>query len=621
MEESYTQTEQQSNAQTQPTRQPLNFGQTMLASAVGIIVASAVLSIISFIAMIIMIISMMGSIDKSDSVTVKDGSFVKIDLSQHIQEAAPNMLENAFSEEKVISAEDILETLHAAKNDNRIKGVYIACGASDLSWGLSEELRNAIIDFRTSGKPVICYGEMFTQPIYYLATAADRICLHTDGVVDFRGIGAQLMFYKDLFDKLGMKVDLIRPTSCAYKSAGEPYIMNHMSEANREQIHAYINSIWSHAAHNMADARHMSYDSINTIADQLSGYLAKGAYKSGLVDTLCYEYDIKQLLDSTYGRKHTISVKKYAKAVRQNKEDSNNEIAVIYAEGTVKGGRYPGYGTGVYGDRIAKAIDDAVKDDDVKAIVLRVNSPGGAATASQTMTAAVRRAKKVKPVVVSMSDLAASAGYEMSCLADKIVAQPTTITGSIGVFGTLPEVGNMLKKKIGITFDTAQTNHNSTGLSLVGLSPTARAMMQQNVEDFYVTFVSTVALGRKMSYEAVDSIAKGRVWTGADALKLGLVDTLGGIDLAFRIAADLAGIKDYSIVHYPNPKDWMEQLMAMLGNDDEDSDGSTISLRALFQARKAIRHNTLERQIECDIRGLAEEPCLQARLPYFININ
>ena len=206
-------------------------------------------------------------------------------------------------------------------------------------------------------------------------------------------------------------------------------------------------------------------------------------------------------------------------------------------------------------------------------------------------------------------------------MADKIVAQPTTITGSIGVFGTLPEVGNMLKKKIGITFDTAQTNRNSTALSIVNPSSAARAMLQQNVEDFYVTFVSTVAEGRNMSYEDVDSIAKGRVWTGADALKLGLVDTLGGIDLAFRIAADLAGIKDYSIVHYPSPKDWMGQLMAMFGNDDEDSDDSVISLRALFEARKAIRCNTLERQIERDIRSLTEESCLQARLPYYLNLN
>lgn len=626
----------QNSTPTCRQREPLSFGKTMLASAVGMIIASAVLGLFSFIISVIMIVSMIGSMssgmDSDSNVVVKSNTFLHIDLTRQVQEASPGALETLFGEETVYGANDLLAALWSAKENKNVTGLYITCGGtSGLSWALSEELRNAIIDFRESGKPVIFYGETYSQSEYYIATAGDKIFLHTDGMVDFRGIGAQVMYYKDLFDKLGVKVDLIRPKTCAYKSAGETYTMNHMSDANREQIHAYINSIWNHVGQQMADSRNMSLDSLNGIADNLTGYLGKDAYRNGLVDSLVYAHDAKMITRDTYGRSHTLGmskyIKKYVKGTSKSATKENKNIAVIYAEGNVLAGNDPGYGIGIYTDKMVKAIHDAATDDNVCAIVLRVNSPGGAANTSQSITDAVRKAKALKPVVVSMSDYAASAGYEMSCLANCIVAQPTTVTGSIGVFGTIPEVGSLLKNKIGITFDTACTNKNATGLSIVApLSPTARNMMQRMVEDFYVTFVNTVAEGRHMTYEEVDNIARGRVWTGADALKIGLVDTLGGIDLAVSIAADLAKVKKYNTVCYPNQNDWMTQLQKMMKSDSgDDEDEFNFSIRqkalALAKARNAIRDNrshNIEQRLRDDLISLSDEPTLQARLPYLL---
>lgn len=609
-------------------RKPLSFGQTMLASSIGVLIAGAILSLLSFLLTVVMIASMIGglSAESSSTTKVKDCTFVHIDLRQPVQEAASSALEMAFAQEKMTSAETILKCIDDAKNDSKVNGLYVTVGGiSGLTWGLTEELRNALIDFRETGKSIVFYGEHYSQAEYYLATAAPFISLHPDGSVDFRGIGSQVMYYKDLFDKLGVKVDLIRPTSCAYKSAGETYTMNHMSDANREQIHAYINSIWDYVSFNIAGSNRLDLEHVNEVADNLTGYLGKEAFAVGMIDTLCFADDLKAYMKGSLGCRNILSMNKYVKA--HPAATNGAKIAVIYAEGNVQAGAYPGYGSGIYTDPMVKAINKAVDDNDVKAIVLRVNSRGGAATTSQSITNAIRKAKEQKPVVVSMSDYAASAGYEISCLANCIVAQPTTITGSIGVFGTLPEIGTMLKKKIGITFDTAQTNANAAGLSLVApLSPTARAMMQRNVEDFYVTFVSTVAAGRGLDYDYVHSIARGRVWTGIDAHKLGLVDTLGGLKDAIAIAADLAGIANsYHAVRYPAQEELMVQLQHLFGNSsDDDDDELSLSfvqkMQALFtikQARKSPAA-TYEQRIKQDLLSLTDEPTLQARLPFLI---
>lgn len=587
------------------TPQPLSFWKTTWASALGVIIAGAVLSVVGFFIMIGLLVGMVAALDSNSTpVQARPGTYLTLNLTTPVQELSPSALESAFGDYSAQGADLILRGLRAAREDSNVEALCVTCsGTSGLGWGLAEELREAIIDFRQSGKQVLFYGESYSQPEYYLATAGDRILLHPDGMVDLKGIGAQVMYYKDLFDKLGVSVDLIRPASCTYKSAGETYTMNHMSEANREQIRQYVNSIWDYVAARMGEARPgVDYDQL---ANELTGCLAHDALRNHVVDTLCYAHDLKAW-GHEQGRKHDLSLLKYAQGLPESK-GSDGKVALIYCAGSVAAGAYPGYGDGIYTDRTVRAITEAANDKNINAIVLRINSPGGAATTSQSITDAVRQAREKKPVVISMSDYAASAGYEISCLAHCIVAQPTTITGSIGVFGTVPEMGQMLKKKLGLTFDTVNTHRNSNGLSLVRpLSPQARAMMQRNVDEFYHTFVQTVADGRGMQWDEVDAVARGRVWTGNDALGIGLVDTLGGLDLALRIAADRGNAgEDFGVVTLPRKQDWAEQLATLLGEKEEGQEG--------FFKRLRMNPQSL---IERDLRQLTDAPALQARIPY-----
>ena len=576
-------------------QKPLGFGKTMLASAVGFIIGIMALNIISFIFIIGMLASALSSsMDDSTPITGNQLA-VELNVSGAVSEAGPNELMALFGNEATCSLTQMLCAIDNAATDKRVKALYLHFGASDLSWAQAEELKDALKAFRAQcDKPIIAYGESLTQPEYYLATAADKIAVHPSGLVEFKGLGAEYIFYKGLLDKLGVHMELIRPTSCAYKSAGEVYTRTDMSDANREQVRSYINSTWQYVSQNIAASRNMTVEQINAIADNLTGFLADDAMKSGLVDTLCFAQDIKNTFRDRYEVK---------------KKDTDSRIAVIYAEGQVVPGKNTNGNTAVYGDDIVKALNDAAKDKKVKAIVLRVNSPGGAVTASEDMTHAVIEAKKVKPVIVSMSALAASAGYEISCFGTKIVAQPTTITGSIGVFATLPEVGQLLRNKLGITTDTVMTNKNSTGLTLMRpLSADARAMMQKNVEDFYITFTQRVADGRGLTREYVDSIGRGRVWTGLQAKELGLVDTLGGMTLALHIAAEEAGV-DYSkcsLKTFPEKKSMWELLMNRVNTDEEEELKARLNAIVPFYDELVMWSNM--------------EP-LQARLPFAIRLD
>ena len=589
-------------------QKPLGFGKTMLASAVGFIIGIMALNIISFIFIIGMLASALSSsMDDSTPITGNQLA-VELNVSGAVSEAEPNELMALFGNEATCSLTQMLSAIDNAATDKRVKALYLHFGASDLSWAQAEELKDALKAFRAQcDKPIIAYGESLTQPEYYLATAADKIAVHPSGLVEFKGLGAEYIFYKGLLDKLGVHMELIRPTSCAYKSAGEVYTRTDMSDANREQVRSYINSTWQYVSQNIAASRNMTVEQINTIADNLTGFLADDAMKSGLVDTLCFAQDIKNTFRDRYEVKKIVTAKRYAMDVK--KKDTDSRIAVIYAEGQVVPGKNTNGNTAVYGDDIVKALNDAAKDKKVKAIVLRVNSPGGAVTASEDMTHAVIEAKKVKPVIVSMSALAASAGYEISCFGTKIVAQPTTITGSIGVFATLPEVGQLLRNKLGITTDTVMTNKNSTGLTLMRpLSADARAMMQKNVEDFYITFTQRVADGRGLTREYVDSIGRGRVWTGLQAKELGLVDTLGGLTLALHIAAEEAGV-DYSkcsLKTFPEKKSMWELLMNRVNADEEEELKARLNAIVPFYDELVMWSNM--------------EP-LQARLPFAIRLD
>ena len=582
------------------------FWKTVLASGLGFLIANVVFSVLMGILMFFFVLSL-GS---QPNAVVKKDSILVIDLSKPMNEREATTMESLFTNNKTMGLNTLLEALDKAATDPKIEGVYLKTGALyDGGWATTQEIRNALIKFREkSGKFVYTYSEIYSQKAYYLATATDMICLHPAGMVEFTGIGAEALFVKDLLDKLDIKVDLIRPNSNAFKSAGEMYTMDKMSEANREQIRTYIKSIWDEVLPQMSEARNIPVDSLNALADNLTAVLADDAFKAGLVDTLGFENDVKGIMCEQIDWKYEVSdlrfvtLSDYSTTIKRKK--AKDKIAVIYAEGEVQQGK--GYDVGVYSYNISKALDEAANDDKIKAIVLRVNSPGGAVTASEIITDAVKRAESKKPLIVSMGDLAASAGYEMSCFATTIVAQPTTITGSIGVFGMAPELGSMLKNKLGITFDTVSTNRNSTALSITRpMSPEARAMMQKNVEAFYKVFCSRVAEGRGLTVEFVDSIARGRVWTGRDAIKIGLVDTIGGIDLALSIAADKAGITKYAIKVYPeSPNSFME-----LVNMTNEETRARMLLPTQYGKFRTL--NDLE-------KVCCMEP-LQARLPYFIS--
>ena len=599
-------------------RKPLSFGMTMLASAVGVVVVSLVSGLIMFICMIAMIISL-SKMDSESTVIVKPGTFLTVDMGRISGDRTASSLMQSFGDSKSVGLIDAVKAIRAAANDDKVIGILLKDEGASISWGSRTELRAALEDFAASEKPIVSYATSYSQGGYYVASLSNLICLHPSGMIDFRGIGAEVMYYKDLLDKLGVEMQLIRPESCAYKSAGEVYTLNHMSDANREQIRAYIGSIWRTASTTIAASRGMEVAELNRIADNLTGFMADGAHANRLVDTLCFEEDVRQMLKAEYDGKQLLPLEKYAANVKKTPNKAKDAIAVIYAQGNVVDGHAKGFDEGVYGDDIVKALKKAAENDDVKAIVLRVNSPGGQATASESMTHAVMQAREKKPVIVSMGDLAASAGYEMSCMADVIVAQPTTITGSIGVFGTVPNLGPLMRQKLGLNVDTVCTNDNAAGLSIYRpLSPTARALWTKNVEDFYKVFVGRVAEGRHMAYDEVHKIARGRVWTGADAIGIGLVDTLGGFDLALSIAAEKAGISDYKVKEYPEEKDTWTQLAELFG-DSQDND-----LNLLSKARLAVKWRmekgglkSLSR-LEQDLLFVAESEGLQARLPFIL---
>ena len=592
---------------------------TMLASALGVVIVSVVGGLLTFISMIVMVISLGSSMSDDETVFVKNDTFLTVDLAHISGDRTANDLKLSISTEKTVGLMDAIGAIRNAATDNKVKGLLIKDGGAAISWASLEELRSVIEEFKQSGKPVVAYATAYSQPGYYLASASDLVSLHPSGMIDFRGMGAEVLYYKDLLDKLGVEMQLIRPESCAYKSAGEVYTLSHMSPANREQIRAYIASIWQTATADIATSRNLSVEELNKTADNLSGFLADDAAKAGLVDTLFFEEDMRAMLKDRYDAKHLMALERYAKNKKKESKKVKDEIAVIYAQGNVMDGSSKGFREGVYGDDIVKALKEAMEDNDVKAIVLRVNSPGGQATASESMTHAVMQAREKKPVIVSMGDLAASAGYEMSCMADVIVAQPMTITGSIGVFGTIPSVQKLMQKKLGLNADTVSTNSNSNGLTVFRpLSPTAMAMMTRNVEDFYKVFVGRVAEGRHMTYDEVHQIARGRVWTGADAIKIGLVDTLGGLDLALSIAAEKAGLDKYRIKDYPEEKDTWKQLSELFGESEE----SDIDLMAkIHLARKWKAESKALKNVERlgdDLLYVSTAEGLQARLPFVI---
>ena len=461
-----------------------------------------------------------------------------------------------------VGLDDLLNNIALAKNSDKVKGIYLKGGAFNIAPASAKALRDALLDFKQSGKFVIAYADSYTQTNYYIASVADKIYLNAVGLVAWDGLSAQKMYYTRLFEKLGIEMQILKVGT--FKSAVEPYFRTSMSEADRTQVEQYLGGIWEELKEAVAQSRSISVEQLNQYADECMSLQPQHKYVDyGFVDTLLYVQDMDSLLRVYAGTKdYKIQSHSKMSGVERDPIDADNKVAVIYADGGIVD-----EGTdGIVEGEMLKVIKKIHKDDAVKAVVLRVNSPGGSADASEQIWHAIETLKaKGLPVVVSMGDYAASGGYYISCGADYIYAEPTTLTGSIGIFGTVPNLSK-LRDNIGLDVDEVHTNKYSsmsTNAISKGMSPAEFALMQSMVERGYELFTSRCAQGRGLSQDSIKTIGEGRVWLGKDALKLGLVDELGNLNNAIQKAVELAGIGAYAIAYYPEKKDPIEELLMM----------------------------------------------------------
>lgn len=535
----------------------MRFLRNVLATIVGLFLFFGLL----FFGLII-IVTALGS--SSDKVIVKDDSVLVLDLSdvRYDYGGKFNYKDLNIKDTDSKGVSNILEAIDYAQTDSKIKGISIINNTSALGISQLREIRNHLKDFKESGKFVLAYANAYDQKEYYLNSVADSVYVNPVGAIDFRGLYTEVLYLKGLEDKTGVKMEVIRHGK--YKSAVEPYLEDKMSPANHEQTLAFLNSMWNTIVEDIAESRKISVDTLNNIADNLDARTPERALKVGLVDKVVYEDEyhdaIRNLLgvesDKEYNK---IKILEYAKDAINQATSKGDEIAIIYAQGQILSGEgnvnYIGEGS------INRALRKARKNDKVKAIVLRVNSPGGSALTSDLIWREIELTKKEKPVIVSMGNLAASGGYYISCNADYIFADPTTITGAIGVFGMLPNFSE-LATKYGVNAQDVKTHKNAATYSpFKPIDPNFKAVMTESVEDIYTTFVNRVATGRNKSFEEIDAVAQGRVWTGADAIDKGLVDELGGLKEAIAFAANKVEIDNYKLVSYPEYELKFEDLL------------------------------------------------------------
>jgi len=534
----------------------------MLATIVGIIVVN----LIFFFVFLIIVASFSGG---KDEVKIESSSILHLKFDYEIPErTSDNPLQNFdFSTLKTtqnLGLNDILKNIKKAKEDSNIKGIYLNMPNLNAGIATIEEIRNALINFRKSGKFIIAYNEFYTQGSYYLATSANKIYLNPQGIVEFKGLHSEIMFFKGMLEKLGIEPEVIRHGK--FKSAVESFILDKMSPENREQTLTYVGSIWNFLLQGISEQRHISVDSLNFYADSMLVRNAEACLKLKFVDGLKYYDEIIDELKTASG----INVKKdlkivelgeYKKVRGLHKSGKKEKVAVIYANGQINSGK--GDDENIGSDDLASTIREARTDSTIKAVVLRVNSPGGSALASDVIWREVELTKKVKPVIVSMGNVAASGGYYISCPANVIVADHSTITGSIGVFGLLWNGQKFFNEKLGITIDGVQTNANSSiGSVFRKINPNERAVIQEGVEQIYDVFIGHVADGRKMEKANVDSIGQGRVWSGVNAKEIGLIDEFGGLEDAIEIAKKKAKITtDIRIIEMPEKLPFFEQLI------------------------------------------------------------
>lgn len=575
-----------------------------LATVVGIILSSIVMF---FIGAIILF----GAIASSDTeVDVKPNSIMFLELNGTLEERTQeNPLKQFIGEDfSTYGLDDILTSIKKAKENKEIKGIYIQAKMLNASYASLQEIRDALADFKKSGKFIVAYSDNYTQKLYYLSSIADKILLNPKGLIEWKGLASEPMFYKDLLQKIGVEMQVFKVGT--YKSAVEPFIATEMSPANREQVTEFVGSIWNEILSGVSTSRKISKDSLNAYADRMiMFYPSEQSVKCGLADTLIYKSDVrdylKRMTKTEKDKDLAVMSLKDMINVKRNipKDKSGNAIAVYYAFGDID----TSTDGGIISETVIKDLRELRENKDIKAVVLRINSPGGSAFGSEQIWNEVKALKREKAVVVSMGDYAASGGYYISCAADCIVAEPTTLTGSIGIFGMFPNVKG-LTDKVGIDFDVVKTNKFSDlGALGRGLNSDEQALIQMTINKGYDTFLSRCAEGRKMSKDKMEKIAEGRVWTGEKAKKIGLVDELGGLDKAIQIAAQKAKLKEYTLLSYPEKEDFFSALFKEKPTHYIESKLIRSNFGEFYQGFSLIK----------DVQKL---DYVQARVPFDINI-
>lgn len=581
------------------------------ATVVGIIVFTIVCVALSVMSIVGMVAS------ASATQAVEKNSVLVLKLNGSIDEQGTDNTIGKLTGNYIPSTglNDILSAIKKAKDEENIKGIYIDAGVLSTDYATLQEIRSALEDFRKSGKKIIAYADTYSQGSYYLASVADKIYLNPIGMVDWHGIGAQPVFYKDMLAKFGVKFQVVKVGT--FKSATETYTEEHMSDANRLQTKMFLDGTWKQVCNAVSKSRGISVDSLNRYADELLMFQsAEILLKRKVVDGLAYASDMKDIAKTQFGIGKDDDLNRLFVSDMTNvkeKQTSGEEIAIYYAYGDIvqseKVSLLGGGSHSIVGSTVSNDLKDLMDDDDVKAVVIRVNSGGGDAFASEQIWHQVMELKKKKPVVVSMGGYAASGAYYMSAPASWIVAQPTTLTGSIGIFAVFPDMSGLVTQKLGVKFDEVKTNRNSTFGNLMArpFNEEETAVMQQYVNRGYQLFRKRVADGRRLPVESVEKIAQGRVWLGADAIGLKLVDQLGGLNDAVAKAAKLAKLGEYYTVDYPAPSSWIDQLLA--GASDAGS----------VDARLRLTLGDLYEPVSL-MRNLDKHEALQARISFAINM-
>ena len=589
-----------------------DFIKNVLATMVGMFGFFIVMGVIGMMSIIGMIAS------GNAAQNVEKNSVFVLNLSGTISEQGSENPLSMFTGDNSLNSglNDILSSIKKAKANDDIKGIYIEAGALAANYATLQEIRNALADFRKSGKWIVAYGDFYTQGAYYVASVADKVYINPKGIVDWHGIGAQTMFYKDFMAKFGVKWEVVKVGT--FKSATETFTEEKMSDANRLQTKTFIDGTWRNVCDAVSKSRGISVDSLNSYADS---YLALQAtetlVKAKMVDGLMYGDQVKDAVKKMMKLEKDDDIAQLTLNDMLNVKDEKvegSEIAVYYAEGDIvqdpKAATMFGNNNYIASRKVCKDLEDLMNDDDVKAVVVRINSGGGDAYASEQMWHQMSELRKVKPVVVSMGDYAASGAYYMSAPASWIVAQPNTLTGSIGIFAVIPDLSGLVTTKLGVRFDEVKTNRNSTFGNLMArpFNAEEKAMLQASVNRGYSLFRQRVAEGRRLPVESVEKIAQGRVWLATDALNIKLVDQLGGIDDAVKKAAELAKLKDYYTSDYPAAASWMDNLLNSMS-----SSGTYLDEQLRQTLGDFYQPFTM-------LRSIDKREAIQARIPYAISI-